>query len=102
MVKEIAWEAQGHFAVDFFTDQPVLGGYTTILVVDRLSKGHCFFPFKLLPSALQAAEALFQFVFCVYGILKKILFDRGTQFVSRIWKSFHAKLRLTISLTSSY
>lgn len=63
-----------HIAVDFVTDLPVLKGYACVLVVvNRFSKGCWLLPFGYLLSALQVAEALFQFVFRCYRLLEYIL-----------------------------
>ncbi|KAL0187826.1 hypothetical protein M9458_014925, partial [Cirrhinus mrigala] len=71
-----------HLGVDFVTDLPASKGYTTILVlVDHFSKA-C----KLIPTALEMAEALFQHVFFNFGIPEDIVSDRGPQFISRVWQ----------------
>ncbi|KAK3508163.1 hypothetical protein QTP70_015362 [Hemibagrus guttatus] len=49
-----------HLSVDFLTDLPDSGGFTTVMVVvDRFSKGCKLIPLKGLPTALQSAEAMF-------------------------------------------
>lgn len=55
-------------------DLPVSKGYTTIpVVVDRFSKCCRFLSFSSFPSAFQVAEALFQHVFCYYGLPDDVL-----------------------------
>ncbi|KAK3563538.1 hypothetical protein QTP86_030949 [Hemibagrus guttatus] len=62
-----------HLSVDFLTDLPDSGGYTTVLVVvDRFSKGCKLMPLKGLPSAMQMAEALFLHVFRNFGLPEDI------------------------------
>lgn len=56
------------------------------MVVDQITKG--FLPFCSLPSAFQVAEALFQNVFCYFGLPEDNLSNRGPQFLSRVWKPF--------------
>lgn len=58
--------------------------YTTVLVVvvDGFLQGRPFIPFKSL-SALQVAEALFQHMFHLYGLLENVLSNLGSPFVFR-------------------
>ncbi|KAK3522303.1 hypothetical protein QTP86_002340 [Hemibagrus guttatus] len=49
-----------HLSVDFLTDLPDSGGFTTVMVVvDRFSKGCKLFPLQGSPTAMQTAEAMF-------------------------------------------
>ncbi|KAL0157200.1 hypothetical protein M9458_048446, partial [Cirrhinus mrigala] len=92
-----------HLAVDFVTDLPPSNGYTTILsVVDRFSKGCRFIPLPKLPTAMETAEHLCNWVFRLYGLPEDILSDRGPQFTSRLWTSFFSLLGVNVSLTSGY
>ncbi|KAL0188013.1 hypothetical protein M9458_015112, partial [Cirrhinus mrigala] len=87
-----------HLGVDFATDLPASKGYTTIrVVVDRFSKA-C----KLIPTALEMAETLFQNVFRNFSIPKDIVSDRGPQFISRVWRGFFQLLGVSVSLSSGY
>ncbi len=92
-----------HIAIDFITDLPLSGGHTTILtVVDRFSKTCRFVPLPKLPTALETAEALCNYVFRFYGLPEDIVSDRGPQFTSRVWSAFCQKLNINVSLTSGY
>ncbi|KAI4884140.1 hypothetical protein NFI96_009880, partial [Prochilodus magdalenae] len=92
-----------HIAVDFVTDLPESQGHTVILtVVDRFSRGVRFIPFASLPTAFQTAEALFHYVFRLFGIPEDIVSDRGSQFTSQVWSAFMERLGITVSLTSGY
>ncbi|KAK3545647.1 hypothetical protein QTP70_009097 [Hemibagrus guttatus] len=92
-----------HLSVDFLTDLPDSGGYTTVLVVvDRFSKGCKLIPLKGLPSAMQTAEALFLHVFRNFGLPEDIVSDRGSQFTSRVWGALCARLDIGVSLSSGY
>lgn len=89
--------------MDFVTDLPTSDGYTYILVaVDWFSKACRLIPLKGLPTALEAAEGLFQHLFRNFGIPEDIVSDRGPQIVSRVWKAFFHRLDVTVSLTSGY
>ena len=92
-----------HIAIDFVTDLPKSEEYTTILtVIDRFSKGVRFIPFPGIPNAFQTAEALFQYVFRLFGIPEDIVSDRGPQFTSQVWTAFFERLGVSVSLTSGY
>ncbi|KAL0154822.1 hypothetical protein M9458_049085 [Cirrhinus mrigala] len=92
-----------HLSIDFVTDLPPSQGFTTILVIiDRFSKSCRLIPLKGLPTAIETALALFNHVFCVYGLPEDIVSDRGTQFTSQVWKAFCKQLDINVSLTSGY
>ncbi|KAI2665857.1 Transposon Tf2-6 polyprotein [Labeo rohita] len=92
-----------HIALDFVTDLPPSNGHTTILsVVDRFSKGCRFIPLPKLPTAMETAELLCNWVFRLYGLPEDIVSDRGPQFTSRLWANFFRLLGVNISLTSGY
>ncbi|KAK3558208.1 hypothetical protein QTP86_013998 [Hemibagrus guttatus] len=92
-----------HLSVDFLTDLPDSGGFTTVMVVvDLFSKGCKLIPLKGLPLAMQTAEALFLHVFRNFGLPEDIVSDRGSQFTSRVWGSLCAQLGIGVSLSSGY
>ncbi|KAL0149072.1 hypothetical protein M9458_055687 [Cirrhinus mrigala] len=92
-----------HIAIDFVTDLPPSNGYTTILsIIDRFSKACRFIPLAKLPTAMETAELLCNWVFRFYGLPEDIVSDRGPQFSSRLWSSFFSLLGVNVSLTSGY
>ncbi|KAI2646341.1 Transposon Tf2-9 polyprotein [Labeo rohita] len=92
-----------HIAVDFITDLPPSNGFTTILsVVDRFSKGCHLILLSKLPTAMETAELLCNWVFRIFGLPEDIVSDRGPQFSSRLWSSFFRLLGVNVSLTSGY
>ncbi|KAL0149399.1 hypothetical protein M9458_055296, partial [Cirrhinus mrigala] len=92
-----------HIAVDFITDLPLSNGYTAILsVIDRFSKGCRLIPLAKLPTAMETAEILCNWVFRLYGLPEDIVSDRGPQFSSRLWACFFRLLGVNVSLTSGY
>ncbi len=92
-----------HIGIDFATDLPPSSGFTTIFViVDRFSKACKLIPLRGLPTALEAAEALFQHVFQNVGLPEDIVLDRGPQFISRVWRGFFCLLGVSVSLSSGY
>jgi hypothetical protein len=38
----------------------------------------------------------------LHGVLKKIILDRGSQFTSRFWKSFHENMDTKLNFISAY
>ncbi|KAL0193301.1 hypothetical protein M9458_011597, partial [Cirrhinus mrigala] len=92
-----------HIAIDFVTDLPPSEGHTTILtVVDCFSKSCRLIPLAKLPSALETAETLCNYVFRFYGLPDDIVSDRGPQFTSRLWSAFFKYLNVNVSLSSGY
>ncbi|KAK3519646.1 hypothetical protein QTP86_015266 [Hemibagrus guttatus] len=90
-----------YLSVDFLTDLPDSGGFTTV-VVDWFSKGCKLIPLKGLPTAMQSAEAMFNHVFRNFGLPEDIVSDQGLQFTSRVWGSLCAPLGIGVSLSSGY
>ncbi|KAK3517874.1 hypothetical protein QTP70_021839, partial [Hemibagrus guttatus] len=92
-----------HLSVDFLTDLPNSGGFTTVMVVvDRFSKACKLILLKGSPTAMQTAEAMFQHVFWNFGLPEDIVSDRGSQFTSRVWRSLYEQLGINVSLSSGY
>ncbi|KAK3508339.1 hypothetical protein QTP70_022084 [Hemibagrus guttatus] len=92
-----------HLGVDFITDLPASNGCTCVLVVvDRFSKSCRLIPLPGLPTEMETVELLFNYVFRYYGLPEDIVSDRGSQFTSRVWRSFFKLLGVTVSLSSGY
>ncbi|KAK3575529.1 hypothetical protein QTP86_029273 [Hemibagrus guttatus] len=92
-----------HLGVDFITDLPNSRTHTCIFViVDRFSKACRLLPLKGPPTAMEAAELLFNRVFRYFGIPEDIVSDRGPQFVSRVWRAFFTRLGVAVNLSSGY
>ncbi|KAK3559371.1 hypothetical protein QTP86_012782 [Hemibagrus guttatus] len=92
-----------HLGVDFITDLPNSRTHTCIFViVDRFSKACRLLPLKGPPTAMEAAELLFNQVFRYFGNPEDIVSDRGPQFVSRVWRAFFTRLGVTVNLSSGY
>ncbi len=92
-----------HIAIDFVKDVPASQGHTTILmVIDRFSKACRLIPLPKIPTALETAEVLCNYVFRFYGLPEDIVSDRGPQFTSHVWSAFCCQLNINVSLTSGY
>jgi hypothetical protein len=65
-------------------------GYGSIwVIVDSLTKVAHFIPVKTTYKVSQLAEIYMARIVSLHGVPKKIILDRGSQFTSRFWKSFH-------------
>ena len=90
-------------AMDFLTDLPVSGGFSTILVVvDRFSKMSHFIPAQGLPNAEETAELFMKEIVKLHGIPDEVVSDRGSQFVSRFWKRFLELIGTKQCLSTAY
>jgi hypothetical protein len=78
-------------------------GYDSIwVIVDQLTKVAHFIPVKTTYSRSQLAELYMPRIVCLYGVPKKIVVDKGTQFTSRFWERFHETLDTQLRFSSSY
>ena len=79
------------------------GGFDAILtVVDALSKRVHLIATHSNINAIQTAQLLRENVIKYHGYPRKIISDRGSIFVSDIWKELFRCLRSTQNLSSSY
>ena len=63
-------------------------GHTDYLViVDKFTKWVIAAPCRTNPTAEETAELLLHNAIYTFGILKVVLSNRGTQFVSKVWKT---------------
>jgi hypothetical protein len=87
-VFEWKWE---EIAMDFIVSLPkTQSGYDSIwVIVDRLTKVAHIIPIKTTYSGPQLAKLYTSRIVCSHGVLKKIVFDIGTQFISKFWERLH-------------
>jgi hypothetical protein len=50
----------------------------------------------------QLVELYMSRIVCLHGVPKKIVLDRGSQFTSRFWKSFHENVDTKLNSSSAY
>jgi hypothetical protein len=62
------------------------------VIVDRLTKVAHFIPVKTTYSRPQLVELYMSRIVCLYGVPKKIMSNRGTQFTSKFWERLHETL----------
>jgi transposase InsO family protein len=90
--------------MDFIMGLPrTQSGYDSIwVIVNRLTKVAQFIPVKTTYSRLQLAELYMLRIVCLYGVPKKIVSDRGTQFTSKFWERLHETLDTLLHFSSAY
>jgi transposase InsO family protein len=100
-VPEWKWE---EISMDFVVGLPrTQSRYESIwLIVDRLTKVAHFIPLKTTSSRPQLAELYMSRIVCLYGVPKKIVSDRGTQFTSRFWERLHENLDTQLRFNFAY
>jgi transposase InsO family protein len=61
-----------------------------------------FIPVRTNYMGAKLAELYMAWIVSLHGVPKKIIFDRGSQFTSRIWKSFHENMDTKLNFSSPY
>jgi hypothetical protein len=99
-VPEWKWE---EISMDFIVGLPrTWDGYDSIwVIVDRLTKVAHFIPMKTTYSGAQLVELYMSRIVCLHGVPKKIVSDRGTQFISRFWKDYMS-MDTKLNFSSAY
>jgi hypothetical protein len=70
-------------------------GYDSIwVIVDRL--------IKINYKGSKLAELYIARIVCLYGVLKKIVSDRGTQFTLKFWEKLHESMEMKLNFSSAY
>ena len=90
-------------SMDFITDLPPSNSFDSIfVVVDRLTKMAHFIPCKKTSSSEDTARLFLDNVYRYHGLPDDIVSDRGTQFVSKFWRSLFEILKVDIKLSSAF
>jgi IS30 family transposase len=100
-IPEWKWEEIG---MDFILRLPkTQNGYDSIwVIVDRLSKVAHFIPVKTTYKGSKLAELYIVRIVCLYGVPKKIVSDRGTQFTSKFGEKLHESMDTKLNFSSAY
>ena len=78
-------------------------GYDSIFViVDRFTKFSYFIPTTKNIDTKQLAYIMLRNIVNVYGLLIKIISNKGTTFTFKFWQSFMLKLKLNQKLTTVF
>ena len=90
-------------SMDFITDLPPSKSCDSILVVvDRLTKMAHFIPCKKTSSSEDTARLFLDNIYRFHGLPDDIVSDRGTQFVSKFWRSLFEILKVDIKLSLAF
>ena len=90
-------------SMDFITDLPPSNSFDSIfVVVDRLTKMAHFIPCKKTSSSEDTTRFFLDNVYRYHGLPDDIVSDRGTQFVSKFWRSLFEILKVDIKLSSAF
>ena len=91
-------------SMDMITDLPTSGGYDSILaVVDHgLTKGVILIPCNKTLMADQCAQLLLDNIYKQFGLMDKIISDRGPQFTAKSFLELLKLLKIKSSLTTAY
>ena len=100
-IPEWKWEEVG---IDFIVGLPrTQRGYDSIwVIVDRLTKVAHFLPVKTTYTGPQLAALYMERIVCLHGVPKKIMSDRGTQFMSHFWQTAHSLLGIKLNFSTAY
>jgi transposase InsO family protein len=78
-------------------------GYDSIwVIVDHLTKVAHFIPVKTTYSGAKLAGLYMLRIVCLYGVPKKIVSDRGSQFTSKFWEKLHESMDTKLNFSSAY
>ena len=90
--------------MDFVVGLPrTLKSYDSIwVVVDRLTKSARFIPVKSTYATKDYARIFIDEIVCRHGISLSIISDRGAQFTSRFWRSFHNGFGTKVKLITTF
>jgi len=89
--------------MDFIEQLSPSGDYTDILVVvDQLTKQVLFIPTIRSLDATMLAELFIKHVFSKHGIPSHVTSGRGTEFVSKFFRSLDNALDMRLHFTSGY
>ena len=99
-IPERPWNS---ISMDFIETLPSSSGYDAILViVDRLSKQGIFIPTNSTCTSEQLAKIFVMYVFSKHGVPAHVTSDRGSEFVSRFFRSLGKALDMTLHFTSGW
>jgi hypothetical protein len=89
--------------MDFIEQLPASDGFTDILVViDRLTKQAIFIPTHNTINAPELAKLFVSHIFAKHGVPSHVTSDRGSEFVSRFFRSLGTALDMKLHFTSGY
>ena len=92
-----------YILMDFIVGLLWSNSYNAILVVAcRLTKMRHFIPCRDTCTAEQLADLYARNIFCLHGLPKTVVSDRGTQFIAKFWKGLCKILKIEALLSTPY
>jgi hypothetical protein len=90
--------------MDFIVGLPrAQSSYDSIwVIVDQLTKVAHFIPIKTTYSGSQLAKLYMMRIVYLHEVPKKIVSDRGTQFISKFWERLHETLDTQLRFSFAY
>jgi hypothetical protein len=98
-----AWKWED-ISMDFIVGLPktARGCDSIWVIVDRLTKAAHFLPVKTRDPVITYAKLYIDRILRLHGVPNTIIFDRGTQFVSKFWKCLHESLGTKLLHSTAY
>jgi hypothetical protein len=95
------WE---DISMDFIVGFPqTLKGNNSIwVIVARLTKVAHFVPVKITFGTERLANLYVEHILRLHGAPKSIVFDQGSRFVTKFWRSFHKLMGTTLSYNTTF
>ena len=91
-------------SVDFITDLPPTEGYDAIMVIvdHGLSKAISLTPCTKTIDSTTTAQIFHEKIYSRYGVPRKIISDRGTQFSSKVFQELCRLLQIKSAMSTAY
>lgn len=92
-----------HISVDFIGPLPLSDGYDAIMVVvDKLGKRAHFLRTNTTATAEDTADLFMERVWCLHGTPKKVVSDRGPQFIARFMRRVYERMGIKSALSTAH
>jgi hypothetical protein len=100
-ISEWKWE---EIRIDFIVGLSCTqdGNDSIWVIVDRLTMFAHFIPVKTTYSGAKLVELYMSRIVCLHGVPKKIVSDRGSQFISKFWEKLHESMDTKLNFSSAY
>ena len=89
--------------MDLITHLPTSEGFDLVsTIIDRFSKYVSFIPCEATCTAPDLAKLFNDHIFCKFGMLKKIVSDKDSRFLSKFWLALMCLLYCILAMSSGY